>query len=190
MFVVLLPLSFQLKAPFTHPLPFPTPQPIDLLFHFQEFLHFSSLLAFACPHTEKSHSLLEETDEQMTEQLLANAMEERNNCQVFLGARRILSSECFHHFICEKHCRSQDRRHLWLQDWCHWWKRVSQRWIMIREAAEIRQSQGVSTYSSANEEAKRDNWITWSVWEARGILVAEGQRPSATSQNHYSKQHN
>lgn len=85
----LLPLSFQLKAPLTYPLPFPTAQPIDLFSLLQEFFASSSLLALACLHIQKSCSLLKETDEQMMQQLIPSVMEETNNCKVFLGARII-----------------------------------------------------------------------------------------------------
>lgn len=139
MFVVLLSLSFQLNHLSPILFLFPQLHPQIFFSFLQEFLPSSSLLACPCSHIRKSCSLLKETDEQMTQQLLASVMEETNSCKVFLGTRRIWGSESFHHFICGKHCRSQGRRCLYLQDWCHWWKRVSQWWIMIRKAAGMRQ---------------------------------------------------
>lgn len=131
------PFFFSVKSIFHPPTSFSHISTYRSFSNFQVFLPSSSLLAPAGPHVQKSFFLLKDIGEQMTQQLLANVMEEIHNHKVFLGARR--SSESFHHLICGKHYRSQDRRHLWLQDWSHWWKRVSQQWIMITEAAEIKQ---------------------------------------------------
>lgn len=47
-------------------------------------------------------------------------MEEIHNCKAFLGAKRTLGSESFHHFIRGKCCGGRGRRHFYLQNWCQW----------------------------------------------------------------------
>lgn len=194
MFMFFLPVSFQLKAPFTYPLLFPTAQSIDLLFLFREFLPSLSLLELAHPHIQRAVLPWRKQISKWHSSFLQVSWKRLIILKYFweLEEYCVLKGFTFSYMENTAGARAEDSFR-W-QDWCSWWKRVRYWRIMVKEVAGMRQygreSQGVSTCTGRNGEAKTDNWIVGQFERQGGFWCLKDRNvslPRTRFQNSVSK---